>query len=42
MLNGFNWIYLFALVILAGLMLFYIPILYAKMIYNKVVNRVVE
>lgn len=42
MLNGFNWIYLFALVILVGLMLFYIPILYAKMIYNKVVNRVVE
>ena len=42
MLNAFNWIYLFALVILAGLMLFYIPILYAKMIYNKVVNRVVE
>ena len=42
LLFGFNWIYLFILVIACGLLMFYIPILYAKMIYRKVVNRVIE
>lgn len=42
MLYGFNWIYLLIIVILLGLLLFYIPILYAKMIYQKISNRVVE
>ncbi len=42
LLYGFNWIYLLIAVLVCVLLMFYIPILYAKMIYRKVVNRVIE
>ena len=39
---GFNWVYLVIALFICGMLMFYIPRLYAKRIQDKILNRVVE
>lgn len=39
---GFNWVYLVIALFICGMLMLYIPRLYAKRIQDKILNRVVE
>ena len=39
---GFNWVYFVIALFICGMLMFYIPRLYAKRIQDKILNRVIE